>query len=111
MPYQLTNEEILLDNIMLFVKINLYLGFVYNFVFTIIALFLVVKTTFVKKRCKRIRYKATKVFVVCFLKSIFMLLLIVNWPVENEILMIYLGFLLLLRGVFPHMEITGWVLL
>lgn len=112
MRYQfLTNEEILLNDIMLFVKANLYQGFVYNFVFTIIALLLVVKTTFVKKRCKRIRYKATKVFVVSFLKSIFMLLLIVNWPVENEILMIYLGFLLLLRGVFPHMEITGWVLL
>ena len=110
MPYQLTKEAILLD-IMLFVKINLYLGFVNSFVFTIIALLLVVKTTFVKKRCKRIRYKATKVFVVSFLKSIFMFLLIVNWPVENEILMIYLGFLLLLRGVFPYMEITGWVLI
>ena len=114
MPYhhhQLTYEEIFLNDIMLLVKANLYLGFVYNFIVTIIALLLVVKTTFVKKRCKRIRYKATKVFVVYFLKIIFMLLLIVNWPVENEILMICLGFLLLLRGVFPHMEITGWVLL
>lgn len=110
MPYQLTIEEMLLDNIMLFVKINLYLGFVYHIVFTIIAFLFVVKTTFVKKRCKRIRYKATKVFVVSFPKSIFMLLLIVNWPVENEILMIYLGFLLLLRGIYPRMEITGWVL-
>ncbi len=80
-------------DIMLFVKINLYLGFVNNFATTIMALLFVVKTTFVKKRCKRVRYKATRIFVVSFFKSIFMFLLIVNWPVENEILMIYLCFL------------------
>ena len=96
MPYQLANEEILLDSIMLFVKINLYLGFVNSFVTTIMAIMALlfsVKTTFVKKRCKRVRYKATRIFVLSFLKSIFMFLLIVNWPVENEILMIYLCFL------------------
>ncbi len=80
-------------DIMLFVKINLYLGFVNSFVTTIMALLFSVKTTFVKKRCKRVRYKVTRIFVVSFLKSIFMFLLIVNWPVENEILMIYLCFL------------------
>ena len=83
-------------DIMLFVKINLYLGFVNSFVATIMAIMALlfsVKTTFVKKRCKRVRYKATRIFVVSFLKSIFMFLLIVNWPVENEILMIYLCFL------------------
>ena len=95
-------------DIMLFVKINLYLGFVNSFVTTIMAIMALlfsVKTTFVKKRCKRVRYKATWIFVVSFLKSIFMFLLIVNWPVENEILMIYLCFLslylqLLIFGMF-----------